>query len=115
MAKPVATGGCACTTARISGRNSYIFRCMAISDGPLTPSRDFIALEIDDNQIVDVHHALETPVGVAKMRSASSRIVMLPSLAATQPFWNTRRPDFDDIVAVFALRLDHAGHSIVAK
>src|SRR5262245_61886008 len=35
---------------------------------------------------------LQTPVGVASMRSWSSRIVMLPSLAATQPFSHTRRP-----------------------
>ena len=35
---------------------------------------------------------LHTPVGVARMRSASRRIVMLPSLAATQPFWKTSRP-----------------------
>src|SRR5271165_6891926 len=35
---------------------------------------------------------LETPVGVARMRSASSRMVIFPSFAATHPFWKTRRP-----------------------
>ena len=29
---------------------------------------------------------LLTPVGVARMRSAASRTLMLPSFAATQPF-----------------------------
>src|SRR5262249_44531514 len=35
---------------------------------------------------------LLTPVGVARIRPSSIRMVMLPSLAATQPFSNMRRP-----------------------
>ena len=34
----------------------------------------------------------EMPVGLARIRSASMRMVMLPSLAATQLFWNISRP-----------------------
>ena len=46
---------------------------------------------------------LLTPVGVARMRSRSSRMVMLPSLAATQPFLIHQPPDVDNILAQFAL------------
>src|SRR5580693_3179455 len=35
---------------------------------------------------------LQTPVGVARIRSESRRMLMFPSLAATQPFWNISRP-----------------------
>src|ERR1035441_6202991 len=92
VAKPVATGGCACTTAFMSGRKPYTVVCMAIS---LVPCRrpeillPFISTRIRSSGCI---RPLHTPVGVARIRSASNRMVILPSLAATHPFLKTKRP-----------------------
>src|SRR5580692_3404506 len=58
---------------------------------------------------------LETPVGVAKMRSASMRMVILPSLAATHPFWKTRRPIWQMSSRYSRSVFTIAGSPIVAK
>src|ERR1022692_1221933 len=58
---------------------------------------------------------LETPVGVAKTRSASIRTLILPSLAATQPFWNTNRPIWQMSSRYSRSVFTIAGSSIVAK
>jgi len=52
---------------------------------------------------------LDTPVGVAKIRSESMRMVILPSLAATHPFLEYQAANLHDVFAILALRFHHCG------
>src|SRR5437016_857363 len=67
-------------------------RCMSISEVRSRSPRSLFPLRShrirSSSRIVPLH----TPVGVARMRPSSVRTVTFPSLAAIQPFSNTRRP-----------------------
>src|SRR5262245_10224065 len=91
-AKPVAVGGCAWTTARASGRLRYTSRCILSSDegsrSPATrlPSRSVITI------MSGVMNPLDTLLGVVIRRFSPKRTLMLPSLDATNPRTQSRRP-----------------------
>src|SRR6266851_7473475 len=91
-AKPVAIGGCACTTAWTSGRCRYTSRCISISDEgsrspcSLRPSRSVMHI------MSGVMKPLQTLFGVMSRRSDPSLTLMFPSLDAVYPRAYMRRP-----------------------
>ena len=81
-AKAVATGGCACTTAWISGRCRYTSRCICISDDGLRSPASFLPSRSVMHIICAFMKPLQTLVGVISSRWSSSRTLMLPSFDA---------------------------------
>ena len=62
-AKPVAIGGCACTTACTSGRCRYTSRCISISDEGSRSPWSFLPVEIGDAHHVGRHEPLADALG----------------------------------------------------
>ena len=83
--------------------------------GAFRAAGNLVPLHIDNNQIVDVHHPFanarrgrQNPFGV----HADGDIAVVGSHPA---FLEHQLADADDILAMFALRLHHEGHPIVAN
>ena len=81
-ANAVATGGCAWTTAWISGRCRYTSRCICISDDGFRSPASFFPSRSVMTIIDGSMKPLQTFVGVISSRPASSLTLMLPSFDA---------------------------------
>ena len=82
-AKPVAIGGCACTTARTSGRFLYTSRCMSSSDEASRVPRIFFPSRSTTTIMSGVMNPFDTLFGVVRIVASSSLMLMLPSFEAT--------------------------------
>src|SRR5262249_57566061 len=91
QAMPVAAGGCACATARTSGRFLYTVRCRPISENGLPSPEMRLPSASTTRSPAAPTTRLDTAVGVHRKRPASTRQVTFPSWLATQPrAWSAR-------------------------
>ena len=102
-ANPVASGGCACTTALTSGRLRYTSRCISSSDeGSRSPEIFFPARSVT-TIISGVMNPFETLFGVVRSRAVVEPHADVAVVAGHVPARVQPSPHFDDAVAELGL------------